>query len=417
MNQGTTQSVSTRFLRFIICLYATLPFLQTQAQYHTETMSDEVKTIQLMANNDLYRPPIIELNTDDFITLKFDKLNVEETQLRYRLIHCNTDGTPSPLSEMEYMQGFNDQPIEDFRFSENTTVKYIHYNLTIPNEAVQLRLSGNYAIEVFTLDNPDSVILQAHFIVTEPKVHIKASLSGNTDFDIQKAHQQLHLEVLHETLALRDAAREINVCIYQNTHFNEKRSDIRPSFVFPNRIVYEHQESLIFEGGNEYRRFETINKSANGLNVASTSYKSPYFRVRLLTDRCRANNKRQYDEDQNGRFFIRNTQGYDADVDADYFMVHFTFKSQPLQQPLFLYIASNYSPLIYNSADGNYEVDVLLKQGSYNYQFVTKDKDGYSTEHTEGSFFDTENEYIIIVYYRPVGERYDRAVGWKVIKS
>lgn len=415
MNRQIFYTPFTRFLLSILYLSVIAPFTYAQKLNQTGTCSEHIKSIQLIVNNDLFRPPIIELQSNDIVSLKFDNLNVDKPHLRYRLVHCEADGTPSTLSEMEYMQGFNDQPIEDFRFSENTTVNYIHYSLNIPNEAIEPTVSGNYKVEVFTADNPDSTILQVEFVVVEPMVHIQASMSGNTDIDIQKAHQQLHIEVSHEALSLRDATQEIKVCVYQNNRFSEKRMNIHPSFVFPNRIVFEHQAGLIFEGGNEYRRFETINKASNGLNVASTSYKSPYVRIQLLTDKCRADHRRQYDEDQNGRYFIRNTQGYDANVDADYFMVHFTMASAPFKQPLYLDIASRYIPLTYNSSIEAYEAEILLKQGSYNYQFVTKDENGYSTQHTEGSFFDTENEYIIIIYHHPPGQRYDKAVGWKWI--
>ena len=59
-----------------------------------------------------------------------------------------------------------------------------------------------------------------------------------------------------------------------------------------------------------------------------------------------------------------------------------------------------------------YEAAVYLKQGYYNYMYLQKG--GGSPD---GNFFETENEYIILVYYRPQGGRYDKLVGYRVMKT
>ena len=68
--------------------------------------------------------------------------------------------------------------------------------------------------------------------------------------------------------------------------------------------------------------------------------------------------------------------------------------------------------LFYNDESGLYEAQILIKQGFYNYQFVTLDTTGnFSNHDIDGSFYQTENDYTILVYYRKIGDRYDSVIG------
>ena len=71
----------------------------------------------------------------------------------------------------------------------------------------------------------------------------------------------------------------------------------------------------------------------------------------------------------------------------------------------------------YNKEHYNYENVQLLKQGSYNYQYlyVHNGSTKGETGPVEGNFYQTENEYLILIYHRPFGERYDKLIGMKQI--
>lgn len=404
-----------------ILLLFFLLFSRTTGQhiYDTQPLTDEIKTIQLRVNEDVFQPPVIHLNSADRITLSFDKLSVDEPRLRYRLIHCYANWIKDNLSAIEYLDGFDDQLIENYRFSGNTTVHYIHYSLSFPNEQVRLKISGNYAVEVYDENAPDAPLLHACFSVVEPQVGIRAEVTGNTDIDIHKAHQQLRFEISHPALSLRDPVNEISVTLLQNNRRDNLRERVKPTYVHPNRMVFEHQAALIFEAGNEYRRFETVSRRYNGLGVSRIFYEAPFMQAVLLTDQTRSGGSRQYDEDRNGRFLIRSADAYDSDTEADYFMVHFALEPSPKAGNTGVYLDGGFTygnpgayPLHYDGEANVYRTSVLLKQGAYNYRYVTRTMQGFSTEFTEGNYSDTENEYGIMVYYRPPGSRYDKLVGW-----
>ena len=401
---------------FLSCFFR----LSAQTVYSTKPFSDEIKTAQVIVNNNVFLPPIISLNGNDVVTVKFDKLSVENPYVRYRIIHCNADWTPSDLSEVDYLDGFNDQLVKEYRFSENTTVNYIHYDLSFPNNDARMKISGNYAVVVTDDTNPDKNLLTACFSVVEQQMQIKASVSGNTDIDFNKSHQQLSFELLYPSLTLRDPINELSVCVQQNNRIDNQRAKIKPTSVYPNRMVFEHNRELIFEAGNEYRRFETVGRKGIGLNIDRTFYQSPFLNASIFPDRPRTPGIYRYDEDQNGRFFVRYTQGNDADIEADYIEVNFLFEADNLNESIYLngdFTYNNVEAYPLKNDNGKYSASLLLKQGAYNYQYVTASETQLSTSKTEGNYYETENEYLIKVYHRRPGERYDRFIGWLQVKS
>ena len=410
------------FKQIIGILFLLLFFLRSPAQtaYSTKSFSNEIKTVQVIVNNNVFLPPIISLKGNDIVTVKFDKLSVENPYIRYRIIHCNADWMPSDLSEVDYLDGFNDQLVKDYRFSENTTVNYIHYDLSFPNNDVRMKISGNYAVVVSDDANPDKILLTACFSVAEQQMQIKASVSGNTDIDFNKSHQQLSFELLYPSLTLRDPINELSVCVQQNNRIDNQRKQLKPISVYPNRMVFEHNRDLIFEAGNEYRRFETVGRKGIGLNIDRTFYQSPYLSASLFADRPRTPGIYRYDEDQNGRFFVRYTQGNDADIEADYIEVNFSLDTDNLNESIYLngdFTYNNVEEQQLKNVNGKYSASVLLKQGAYNYQYVSSSATGFSTTETEGNYYETENEYLIKAYRRQPGERYDRLIGWWLVKS
>lgn len=398
--------------------------LQAQKTYRTQPLCGTIKTVKVVANSNAFAAPIMELNSNEVITVKFDNLAIEEPRIRYRLLHCNADWTPSSLSETEYLRGFNNNVVDDYRFSENTSVPYIHYQLSFPNKDMQPLLSGNYTVEVYEDDNRENVLLTACFSIVEPCLQIAASVSGVTDIDMHDAHQQLSFQINHPQLSLRDPMSELHVTVLQNNRLDNRQENIKPTFINPNRLVFEHNRNLIFDAGNEYRRFEIINNHYNGMGVYKTRYENPFYNATLYTDEARTNKSWLYDEDQNGRFFVRNSDAYDSDVEADYFQVHFSLDtSQPFIEPIYLngdftyHLFSPDTKMNFDSATGTYHQAVMLKQGAYNFQYLCKQrKNRYTTSCLEGDYYETRNEYRIMVYYRPFGGRYDQFIGFATVK-
>lgn len=394
--------------------------------YRTQPISPEIHTVQVNINGNPALNPVIALNSRDYINISFDRLSDNSfNRLRYRIRHCDAYwNATSTISDIDYLDGFNDNLIDDYDPSVNTTVDYTHFDINIPNRDVGVKLSGNYAIEVYEEGRPQEVLLTACFSVVESTVSIGATVSSNTDIDFNRHHQQLSFTIHHQALNIRDPRSELFVFALQNNRLDTERSKIMPTYINPGKIIFEHNKSLIFEAGNEYRRFETSSHRHNGMNVAHIEYNRPGYTMDIVTDKVRASRSYSYDQDQNGCFFIRSNETDYPETEADYFTTNFTLEmDRPLNEDIYIngdFTNNTFSDKYKMKYDQNskaYHLSLLLKQGLYNYQYLAKDGRNFSTAKTEGNYFETENEYTVYVYYRPTGQRYDSLIGVQTIRS
>ncbi|MFT3994504.1 MAG: DUF5103 domain-containing protein [Dysgonomonas sp.] len=408
------------FLCSFVCL------ISAQA-YRTQPVSPEIYTIQVNANGDWSRLPLINLNGNDYIQISFDRLSDNSfNRLRYRIILCDASWKANKeMSEIDYLDGFNDNLIDDYAPSINTSIEYTHFNVNVPNRDINFKLSGNYVMEVYEEDEPDKTLLTACFSVLSSQLNIGSSVSSITDIDSNKGHQQLSVTIHHPNLNIRDPYSDLKVFVQQNNRIDNERQLIKPSFIGGNKITYEHNRDLIFEGGNEYRRFETSSYRYNGMNVAHIEYNRPGYSMYITPDRVRADRAYSYDQDQNGRFIVRNKESNNQNTEADYFTTYFTLAvDEPLKESI--YLNGNFTnntftdeyKMKYDLEKGEYQLSLLLKQGLYNYQYLTQTAPNkYTPAIIEGNHYETENEYSIYVYYRPVGQRYDSLIGFTTIYS
>lgn len=394
--------------------------------YRTQAISPEIHTVQVNLNGNWAQLPIQKLNGNENISISFDRISDNSfNRLRYRIYHCDAYWKKSTtISEIDYLDGFNDNFIEDYNPSINTTVDYTHFNLTIPNRDVSLKLSGNYVVEIYEENDADAVLLTACFSVYDPQLSITATVSSNTDIDTNRNHQQLSFILNHQGINIRDPFTELMVFAQQNNRLDNERKNIKPTYVNLGKLTYEHNKDLIFEAGNEYRRFETSSYRYNGMNVEHIEYNRPGYTMYILKDIIRAGRGYSYDQDQNGRYIIRTNEGKESDTEADYFDTNFTLAMDtPLTEDV--YINGNFTDntfsdkykMQYDYNEKAYRLSLLLKQGMYNYLYFTKGNRGYSTAKIEGNYYETENEYSIYVYYRPTGQRYDSLIGVQTLQS
>ncbi len=407
----------------VISFLLVFAFSATKAQ-RNEILVPDVKTIQVIANGDWLLPPIVKLNSDDYLEISFDELTHQYHRYIYKITHCNADWTPSGLSEIEYLNGFNNNTIDDYKNSFNTTMLYTHYKLFLPNEDVQIIASGNYILTVYDDNENDKSILKACFSVIENQVGIQASVSSNTDIDTNASHQQVSFVVNYGNYNINNPFNELKVQVFQNQRWDNRVTDITPTYQQPGQLQYVHNRKLIFNAGNEYRRFEITNVHYATQGVDYIRFFDPYYHAVLFPDEARHNYS--FDIDQNGRFYIRYNLAEDNETEADYLFVHFTLEwEDPLPGGDFYlqgeFTNDRFDPaykLTYNPKTHAYEAVQLLKQGAYNYMylFVPDGSTKGETGPAAGNFYETENEYMILIYHRPFGGRYDKLIGMQTVK-
>ncbi len=409
-------------LLFALSTNAQRPKLDTQ----TQAFDSNFKNIKTYLSTSEIAPPIINLNTSEEIIISFDELTEETSYLRYSLIHCDANWQPSQLLESEYLDGLNFTDITDFAYSEGTFAHYVNYQFSIPNDDITITKSGNYLVQIYPDNNSDNILLQTRFYVSEPLVNITATTSASTDINYRTTSQQLSFIANIGKCKIFDARRDTKVYVTQNTRTDNETIANAPLRIHGDNLYYEHNTALIFPAGNEYRRFENTSTTFAGINVANIKYYDPFYHVTLHTDRPRTDSPYLYDKTQNGAYVNNALNVYDIDTNSDYNIVHFSLKTPEiyggklyLNGNLTNNIFNNDSQMIYNSMTGCYELSLLLKQGSYNYQYlwVPEGKEIGYTQTFEGDKYQTVNQYLIRFYHRPQGARYDQLIGYSLIYS
>lgn len=400
--------------------------INAQNNFQTNVSNKLIKTLQVKVVDDELALPVIELNNNEQIEISFDALTAGYTRYAYSITHCDADWKQSTLNQMEYMDGFQGLPIEDYNNSMATTTDYTHYSLLLPNQDIQFKLSGNYAVTIYDEDNPSEPVCTACFSLVEPLVSISGEVTGNTLIDINNTHQQVNFAIDHRNLNIPFPQNDLKIRVYQNNRHDNVVTDFAPMTILNNRVVYENVRELIFDAGNEFRRMEFLTHRFNGMRIDHISFHNPYYHVEVMPDYSRMQQPYQYDRDQNGRFFVNCNNCREPRIESDYYIVHFTVPSDLLTNgkvyllsDMFNYVLDEKSQMDYNRESGHYEKAVLLKQGHYNYQylFVPNGQTKGLTAPFEGDHYQAENEYNIYVYYRPAGERYDRLVGVYTIQN
>jgi hypothetical protein len=413
-----------RQISIVICLLcATFQSVMQAQKFTTGAFSDKVKTLQVHPADQWDGTPIAELNGIEEILISFDVMEAAPGAYTYTVTHCNADWTPSQLISSEFMNGFQDRYITDYAPSFNTTMNYVNYRIAFPNEDVRLKVSGNYAVRVFP-EYDDTPVLCACFSVVDRRSDISMQVTSQTDRGMNNFYQQVNFTIAYGN-EVKTPMQDLKVFVRQNNRTDNEAALVKPLRIQGNRLVYEHIPALIFEAGNEYRNFEMTTRQSNGLNIETVQYYPPYYHVRLYPDPVRAGRSYSYCEDINGKVFIRTLSGTDADTEADYYIVRF-FLPCKNPYPEAVYILSEAfnnrlnerSKMDYNPAEGGYEKSVPLKEGYYNYLYVTQkqnSRDG-SPALPEGNYYQTENEYRVLVYFRRAGDKYDQLIGTQTIR-
>ena len=379
-----------------------------------------IKSLQAVVNQDWLSPAVMRLYGNDHLHVSFDELSHDYHRYIYRLEHCEANWTSSEeLFDTDWLEGFNDNVIEDFEYSINTTVAYTHYQLTIPNSKCRLKMSGNYRLHVIDEDQ-DKEVLMVEFMVTEQTMFLSTTVSSNTDIDTNLCHQQVSFGLKYGNLSVTDPQEQLQTVVMQNSREDNWRWNVHPSAVSQNGLEWKHRKELIFEGGNEYRKFEVLDPSHPTMGIDRISWDGDYYQAFPFVSEPRPNYL--YDEDANGSFYIRNSDNRENNITSDYVWVNYRLKS-PYMTEGNVVINGRWTTeepetyvMEYDSDCQLYTNSILQKQGYYSYQYLWVTDDGLTHPlPSEGNFYQTENQYQVLVYYKGIGERTWRLVAFSQI--
>lgn len=382
-------------------------------------LSADYKSLQVVLNGDPLALPIMTLGSDDVLDIGFDQLSHTYHRLIYRLEPCNPDWTACDgLFESDWLEGFNNMPVEDYENSINTTVLYTHYRMTIPNEHSRLKMSGNYRLHIVD-EETDEEVMVLEFRVAEPLMSVSMAVTTNTDIDINLSHQQVEMQVGYGPLRVTNVGEQLQTFVMQNGREDNMKENVRPDLNMGTGLKWQHNRALIFEAGNEYRKFEVLDPSHATMGLERVVWDEAQRRYHAYPFVAEPRRNYIYDEDANGAFIIRNSDNTEIDITSDYVLVHYTLKALRRYDHAIVSIDGRWCTepketyrMTYDEQSQTYNATVLQKLGYYNYRFMMSDLDGTTHQMPEeGSFYQTENQYTAFVYYKGTGERSWRLVG------
>lgn len=416
-------------LIILLLLSCSLSFSQEDIPYKDAVYKEDIKTVMAFRKGFELSAPIMGLNENMKISFNFDDLSKDVKDYYYTILHCDADWTESRIAQDEYIEGFYENPVDDYAVSFNTTFQYVNYHIELPNDNVAFTKSGNYVLIVFENGDRNKIVLTRRFMVYENAVGIEGIIHRAT-FDAYKGdNQEIDFKINHQNMTILDPTNEIKVTVLQNYRWDNAICNLKPLYIHDNILDYDYNKENVFPGGNEFRYFDNRTNRVNAEHVTATNFFDPYYHKTLLFDNVRCNKKYVKDKEMNGMYAIesQDQEVQDYNTECDYVFVHFTLQ---LQAPLAgggIYVfgaLSNWdinksNEMTYNFEKNRYELSLLLKQGYYNYMYVYVPAGSKDIDFTniEGSSWETENDYQIFVYYHPPSIRYDRLIGYTQLNS
>lgn len=419
-----------------------LSVICANAQVHVTTYSPQVRTLRVVylsamgedGQLSVSRPALVlkdgyndGTEADNTLHISFDEMSHDVHFYTYTVRHMCADWTTeSSILSNEYLNGYTTQDIADYEHSVNTSREYTHYQFTFPNSDMVITKSGNYLLSIYEDGNPDKRVADVQFCVVEPLVEIDARVRNNTDIELSGRYQQIDCDIITSALQVKDP-NEIKLLVRQNNRTDNEVWLARPTFMEHNRMRYINRRELIFEGANEYHHFDAFSVFYSGTGIDRITHENGDYHA-LLFPQQTAQQVYIHEFDVNGQFIVNAERTFNPDTEGEYVWVYWQLQAEKPWLDGAVYVGGDLfenkmdirNRMQYDEQSKCYWLTSLVKQGGYDYQywFVGKgSQNKTTTQRTDGSFWQTENEFAVYVYWRPLGARYDRLVGLQIKQS
>jgi len=407
------------WLNISFILISFVPFAQVEKEIDAPF---NIKTITFVQNN---QNSIALFSLNDSFEIQFDDLYGNEANYYYEIVHCNYDWKHSDLSKNEYLQGFDGIRIQDYTNSLNALQLYSHYRIGFPNKNTRLLVSGNYMIKILNEDR--EVVFSRKLMLYEDLVSVPMQIKRARTLNAIDFKQNIDFSIKSSNLLFQSPLQNVKVLLLQNGKLNEAITNVKPMYTIGNDLIYKYDLETQFWGGNEFLFFENKVIRAATNFISRVDSNNGVYNTHLYTNNARTNKTYTYNPDANGNFVPLNVNSSNNAIEADYSWVFFTLSAPSFYEKKNIYINgmfNNYAlseeyKMDYNPEKGIYEKAIMIKQGFTNFQYVVADENkkiDYENA-IDGNFWQTENNYFAIIYYRENNQRYDRIIGKGIANS
>lgn len=421
-------------LRLCLFLLLTIPTWawaqDEQLRYENKVYDPQIASVQMQVGNAQLTHPIVELGANmGSLLIEFDQFGEDPLNYTYTLVHCDHNWKPSELTDFEYIDGFVENRLLDYKTSTNTISSYYHYSLSLPNREIRWTKSGNYLLKIYADEDEKRLVITRRFMVVEPKWRLQIANVPVAMVDKRDTYQELDFSVDHTGMRVPNPQQDVHAYILQNGRWDNALGPFPPHVTRENKLIYDYQDKIVFPGGKEWRYFDMRSFDFRRENVAEITRKPDFYEVTLRRDKDRSRLPYNLVHDIDGRYAIATlNSSQNTNLECDYANVLFSLERKAEEQENDIYVFGEltnwelnpeykmqYSP----EAKAYYTEIKQLKQGLYNYDYVMVDKETgkVDIDGLEGNSYETNNQYTVLVYFRPIGERYDRLMAAATVTS
>lgn len=399
------------------------------AQTPDAILRDNIRSVRFHPYGNPYGPAVYNMNSGDQLELNFDDMDGDVKSYYYTFQICDYDWQPVEMSTMNYIKGFTQQRINTYRYSSIALTRYTHYQALLPDRSTSLTMSGNYLLKVYLDGDTSNLVFSQRLMVLDQKAVINAQVVQPFLPDLARTSQKIKFTANIQGIPNSfSAAQQVKVVILQNNRWDNSQKDISPTFVRGNVLDYSAENLAIFPGGKEWRWLDLRSFKLQSDRVDSADYKKKSTDIYVHPDADRTGQRYVYYKDLNGFYSAETYEMVNPYWQADYANVHFSFvppggvpyadKDIYIAGQLTGYVFTNKTKMTFNEARGMYELSLLLKQGYYSYTYIAADKTNPEKRtDLEGDYWETENNYTILMYYRSFTDRTDQLIGVNTINT
>lgn len=415
-----------RMMVFLLLLLSVAPLTAQYdgIEFKDRIYVDYIRSVKFHLDGLFLSYPIVDLNSPTPLFLEFDDIDGGVKTFTYRIIHCDAQWEPSSnINEMDFQEGFSEMPINDYRFSYKVVTNFTHYELRLPNQDLRWKISGNYLLVIYEDEGDKFPVITRRFMVVDPMVRINPEFVRPAQVSKNRTHHEIDFVVDHQGLDIRSPMMEIKATVLQNGRWDNAITGLQPAFMRPGSLIFDHQDKVVFPAGKEFRFVDIRSLQRRGETVSAIERYRDRNEVILYREGKRFSQAYSFIEDINGNFVIESYDDPNGDLAGDYAYVLFTLASEGPMDGYDVYIFGALSgwelrpefQMIFNESINSYVCKPLLKQGFYNYMYAAVPQNDPTAVPdfgpVEGNWWQTENEYIILIYYRPFGSRFDQLIG------
>lgn len=426
-----TSHVIPAINKYFVSLFLIFSFLTGNtafAQMADVVYKENIKAVRFHMYGNQETMPVYKMNSTDQLELNFDDLDANVKSYFYAFQLCDYNWKPVDISPFLYTRGFTQQRIGTYRYSSIAFTRYTHYQAILPDRSTTLTMSGNYILKVYLDGDTTKLAFTRRMLVLDQKAAINGQITQPFQPQFFKTHQKVQFLANINGLNTFSAAQQIKVVILQNNRWDNCLKDIKPTFVRSNTLDFTMDNNLVFPAGKEWRWLDLRSLRLQSDRVKRADYRKDGTDMYLFPDADRTAQRYVYFRDLNGMYLIETYESINPYWQGDFATVHFSFaapngipypdKDIYLAGQLTNYEFNEKTKMVFNSEKGVYECTAFLKQGYYNYTYIAVDKNNPANRRDlEGDFWETENSYTILMYYKSFTDRTDQLIGIGMINS